>query len=163
MQPAPSRVLPENPLALLIHQLHALLDRDVDGVVEPGEAVGADEFVFLHHAVDLLGDDAAGLVLAVGLVGRGADQETLVLDLLGGCRTFGLGRFTTATEKTFQKRHGSNLLVRPANRSPFAIHDVFVPECANVPPRSSPLMKTATRSSICWSISSTCRRTDLAA
>ena len=45
----------------------------------------------------------------------------------------------------------------------FAIHDVFVPACANVPPRSSPLMKTATSSSICWSISSACRRTDLAA
>jgi hypothetical protein len=30
--------LPEDPPALLVEQLDALLDRDVDGAVEPGEA-----------------------------------------------------------------------------------------------------------------------------
>src|SRR5690606_36643463 len=71
----------EDALALLVDDLLALAQRHVDRVVEAGEAVGADEAVLLQHAVDLLRDDAAGLVLPVVLVGRRGDREALVLDL----------------------------------------------------------------------------------
>ena len=43
-------------------------------------AVGADELVLLGDAADILRDDAGGLVLPLGLVGRGADREAVVFD-----------------------------------------------------------------------------------
>ena len=92
----------ENALALLVDDLLALAERHVDRIVERGEAVGADEAMLLQNAVDLLRDDAAGLVLAVILVGRGGDRETLVLDLLGGLAAGALVR-AAATEKTLQE------------------------------------------------------------
>ena len=91
----------ENPLALLVDDLLAFAERNLDRVVEPRETVGTDEAVLLEDAVDLLRDDAAGLVLTVILVGRCGDRETLVLDLLGR-RAFGVLRAATTTKKTFQ-------------------------------------------------------------
>src|SRR5690606_34753555 len=95
--------LVENALALLVDDLLALADRHVDGVVERGEAVSADDTVLLHHPADLLRDHAAGLVLAVILVGRGGDREALVLDLFGRRALGGSLIRTAATEKPFEK------------------------------------------------------------
>src|SRR5262245_45195772 len=62
----------EHPLALLVHDLARLGERELHRVVVGGMAVGADEFVLLGDAADLLGDGAGGLVLPLRLVGRGA-------------------------------------------------------------------------------------------
>src|SRR5690606_17635949 len=94
--------LAEHAFALFVNELLALPQRDDDGVIETGEALGAHEPVLLDHAVDLLRDDAAGLVLTVVLVGRGGDREPLVLDLLGRLAA-GLFRAAAAAEKTFQE------------------------------------------------------------
>src|SRR5215218_1656294 len=83
-----SRKSVEHPLAALVHDLARLGERELDRVVVGGMAVRADELVLLRHAADLLGDAAGGLVLPLGLVGRGADREAVVVDrlarLLGG-------------------------------------------------------------------------------
>jgi hypothetical protein len=88
-----------------VHELDALADRNVRRIVQSGKAIGADELVFLHHAVDLAGDEPAGLVLAISFVRCRDDGEALVLDLSGRCRLRILRR-RSAAEKTFQERHG---------------------------------------------------------
>ncbi len=108
-------VLVENAFALLVDDLLALLQRHFDRVIQPGKAVGADEFVLLDDTADLLRDDAAGLVLAVILVGRGRDRETLVFDLLGGFGRNRPARRATATKKTFQEGHRISLSICAAS------------------------------------------------
>src|SRR5690606_31518644 len=92
-------------VALFVDQLHALPQRHLHGVVEPGKAVRPDEFVFLQHTGDLLRNDAAGLVLALRLEWRCRYPESVVLDLF--CR-FRSGLFTgaaAAAEQPFEKGH----------------------------------------------------------
>src|SRR3954469_8113412 len=55
--------LAEQALAFLIDHETALAQRAVDGIIERGEAVGADEFVLLAHALDHLRNDARRLIL----------------------------------------------------------------------------------------------------
>src|SRR5215218_8749745 len=93
----------ENALALFVDDLTALGERYLDRIVEPGKAVGADEFVLLDHAADLLRDRAGSLVLPVALIGRGANDEALVLDLLGHGGRLRLAAATA--EQTLQERH----------------------------------------------------------
>jgi hypothetical protein len=51
--------------------------------------------VLLADAADFALDRSGGLILAVDLVGRGADDKALVLDRVGGFRRFGCGTFET--------------------------------------------------------------------
>src|SRR5690606_34095118 len=90
--------------ALFLNQLNAFPDGDFNGVVQPGEAVGANEAVLFQPAVNFLGYNSAGLVLAALLERRRADSEALMLHLLG--RGSGSRRIACpATEKSLQERH----------------------------------------------------------
>src|SRR5690606_6184259 len=79
-------------------------DGDFNGIVQPREAVGANETVLFQHAANFLGYNSTGLVLAALLKRRRADSEALVLHLLcRGSRSRRIAR--PATEKSLQERH----------------------------------------------------------
>src|SRR4051794_528559 len=102
----PYSKLPEQALAFLIDHETPLAQRAVDGIIERGEAVGADEFVLLAHALDHLRNDARRLILAGFLEGGGLDHEAFVLDLLGdGGRSLAglVGLAASAAEERFQE------------------------------------------------------------
>jgi hypothetical protein len=66
-------------VALLVDDLAPLGESKVHCLVEGREAIGADELVLFAEAVEVLADDACGLVLAAFPIGLRLDGETLVL------------------------------------------------------------------------------------
>jgi hypothetical protein len=94
---------PEQALALLVDHQAALGERTVDGVIERGETVGADEPVLLAHPVDDLRDDSRRLILARLLERRRLDQEAIVLDLFGDGRGGGRAMLVLAAPSAEQR------------------------------------------------------------
>src|SRR5690606_26977483 len=82
--------LPEYRRALLVDDLFALAQRVLGREFGAWEAVGAHEAVLPHRAVDLLRNDAAGLILPFLGKGRGTNRKALVLGRLAD--DFGLAR-----------------------------------------------------------------------
>jgi hypothetical protein len=64
--------------------------------------------MLLADAADLALDRARGLILAVVLVRRGPDDETLLLDRVGGFRGLGYG---TLAEQGTEKGHRRSPMV----------------------------------------------------
>src|SRR5258706_11512285 len=82
----------EDPVALLVDDLLALGDRELHRVVDARMGLGAHEAVLLGTVGEILLDHAAGLVLAVGRIGRRCDPKAVVFDR----RLGGHGRSATA-------------------------------------------------------------------
>src|SRR5579862_6443629 len=78
----------KDPFALQVDDLPRLGQREAHGVVVAGVSVGADEAVLLAHAADLALDHARGLIMALVLERRRADDEAFVFDRFGGVGIF---------------------------------------------------------------------------
>src|SRR5487761_1890358 len=92
----------EHPLAPQIDDLARLVDREIHRIVAGGGGVGADKAVLLAFAAGVARDYAGGLIMAVVLVRRGADDKALVFDRVGdlcGCGSF------AAPEQRAEKGH----------------------------------------------------------
>ena len=126
--------LRENPVALQVDDLPRLVEREVHRVVVGRIGVGADEAVLLAHAVDVARDAAGGLVLAVVLVRRGADDVALVLDRIRDffgrrCRGRRTARSRTTSRPPLFRRWMLLLEHDPEKRMPvFAIRSC----CSNI-------------------------------
>ncbi len=96
----------ENSFTLFIHDLPSLIQRNAGGIFDAGATVGTNEAIFLHFAIDRLGNDAADLILPALAIGRGNDQKVLVFkatSLFRLCRCLG-GRASTE-KRRFKKTY----------------------------------------------------------
>src|SRR3712207_2011870 len=73
----------EDPVALLVDDLLALVDRKGSRIVLAGMRLGAHEPVLPHAGFRILLDDPRRLVSTLGRVRRWTNAEALVLDGLG--------------------------------------------------------------------------------
>src|SRR5579863_4592835 len=106
--------LAEHPLALQIHDLPPLVERERYRVVVGRIGIGADEAMLFAHAADVAFDRAHRLIAAASiLVRRRADDEAFVFHRL--CCLCGPGRLAPAEQRA-PERHSGLLSCAPAKR-----------------------------------------------